>query len=52
MLEVLNYMDSKGFVAFDISGFSRPNGIDLAQVDMLFVPKSSPLRTVFFTFGR
>lgn len=50
MLQVLAYMDEKGFVPLDISGFSRPNGIDLAQIDLLFVPKTSSLRRTFFEF--
>jgi FkbM family methyltransferase len=50
MLDVLRYMDERNFVPLDVSGFSRPNGVDLAQMDILFVPKSSPLRTLFFTF--
>lgn len=50
MLEVLAYMDERGFVPLDISGFSRPNGVDLAQFDVLFAPKSSTLRTAFFEF--
>lgn len=50
MLEVLTYMRERDFVPLDISGFSRPNGVDLAQIDMLFVPSSSNLRTTFFEF--
>lgn len=50
MLEVLRYMDERGFVPLDISGFTRPNGIDLAQIDLLFAPRSSSLRTTFFHF--
>jgi FkbM family methyltransferase len=50
MLDVLAYMDERGFVPLDICGFSRPNGLDLAQIDMLFVPSSSRLRTTFFQF--
>ena len=49
-IDVLKYMDSKGFVPLDIAGLTRPNGVDLAQIDMVFVPQSSPLRTLFFTF--
>jgi FkbM family methyltransferase len=50
LMDVLNHMAERNFTPFDISGFSRPDGIDLAQVDMLFVPISSPLRRQFFTF--
>lgn len=49
-LEVVSYMDARKFVPFDISGYSRPNGIDLAQIDMLFVRADSPLRRTFFEF--
>jgi FkbM family methyltransferase len=50
MLEVLRYMDERGFVPFDLSGWSRPNGIDLVQVDLLFVQRSSSFRQTFFEF--
>lgn len=49
-VEVLNYMDDRAFVPFDISGFSRPNGIDLVQVDLLFARSDSPLRPTFIEF--
>jgi len=49
-LEVLSYMAERDFVPLDISGFSRPNGVDLAQVDFLFTRPASKLRTRFFTF--
>ena len=48
--EVLNYMSEREFVPFDISGMSRPNGIDLAQVDLLFTRSSSTLRNRYFEF--
>jgi len=51
MLDVLTYMNERGFVPLDVSGFSRPNGIDLAQMDLIFAPRASPLRTRFFNFG-
>ena len=51
MLEVLTYMAERDFVPLDVSGFSRPNGIDLAQMDVLFARKASALRPNFFTFG-
>lgn len=50
MLEALRYMADRGFAPLDISSFCRPDGVDLAQVDMLFVPASSPLRRQFFAF--
>jgi FkbM family methyltransferase len=50
LLEVLNYMAHSDFVPFDVSGMSRPNGIDLAQLDLLFTRTSSPLRNRFFEF--
>lgn len=50
LLETVNYMNARGFVPFDFSGFTRPNGRDLVQVDMLFVPNGSALRPEFFTF--
>jgi FkbM family methyltransferase len=52
MLEVLAYMDERGFVPLDLSGFSRPNGVDLAQIDIIFAPRSSSLRTTFFSFNQ
>jgi hypothetical protein len=50
LLEVVSHMDGRGWVPFDLSGFSRPNGQDLAQIDLLFVPRDSPLRQTYFTF--
>ncbi len=50
LLEVVSQMDDRGWVPFDIAGFSRPNGRDLAQIDLLFVPRDSPLRQTYFTF--
>lgn len=50
LLEVLNYMSRADFVPFDISGMTRPNGVDLAQVDLLFTRSSSPLRRKHFEF--
>ena len=48
-LQVINYMDQRGFVPFDVAGMIRPTGAELVQVDMLFVPSwiaftSNPLR--------
>lgn len=49
-LEVIRYMDARGFVPFDIAGATRPNHVDLVQVDLLFVPRLSALRPRFFEF--
>lgn len=44
LLDMLNFMDSKGFQAYDISQFiRRPYDKALYQVDMFFVKKNSPL---------
>jgi FkbM family methyltransferase len=44
MLEVMNYMDSKGFQAYDISQLMRrPFDKALYQIDLLFVKKDSNL---------
>ncbi len=48
-LEVVRYMDERGFVPFDISGESRPTG-HLVQIDMVFVPRDSALRPTRITF--
>lgn len=49
-LEVVTYMDNRNFVPLDISGLSRPNGIDLVQVDLLFARRDSALRPAFIQF--
>lgn len=49
-LETVTHMDGLGFVPHDFSGFSRPGGVDLVQVDILFVRKTSALRPTFFNF--
>jgi FkbM family methyltransferase len=51
MLEVLSYMEQMEFVPLDVSGFSRPNLVDLVQIDVLFVRKSSDLRPTFINFA-
>jgi FkbM family methyltransferase len=44
VLEVLNYMDSKGFQAYDICQFMRrPFDKALFQIDLLFIKKNSSL---------
>lgn len=50
MLEVLQFMDARGFQPFDISGETRPDGMNLVQIDLLFAPSHSPLRKGFFEF--
>lgn len=50
LLDVIRTMDERGFVPVDVSGFSRPNGVDLVQMDLLFVERASPLRTNFVQF--
>lgn len=43
ILEVMNYMDGKGFQAYDICQFMRrPFDKALYQVDLLFIKKGSP----------
>ncbi len=43
--EVVRYMKDRGFVVFDIiGGEQRPLDRSLAQVDLVFVPQSHPLR--------
>ena len=49
LLEVLAFMQDKGFVPLDISGHTRIQG-HLVQVDFLFTPPDSPLRKTFFNF--
>lgn len=49
-LEVLTYMASHDFAPFDVSGLTRPNGVDLAQMDLLFARTGSNLRRKFFEF--
>ena len=50
LLDVLKFMDERDFVPLDVSGFSRPNGVDLVQIDVLFARKDSPLRPGFIAF--
>ena len=49
-IEVLNFMDERGFAVYDIAGFVRPNGCDLVQMDVIFVRKDSVLRPNSFSF--
>lgn len=48
--DVFNFMEERGFVLFDVCGFVRPSPTYLTQIDALFVPRHSNLRTDFFTF--
>ena len=50
LLDVLRFMDEREFVPIDVSGFSRPNGVDLVQADFLFVRRDSPFRPGFINF--
>ncbi len=50
MLEVMSFMDARGFVPFDIAGFIRPNGRDLVQVDLMFARRDSALRPDYFNY--
>jgi FkbM family methyltransferase len=50
-LETVTTMRRHGFVPYDFSGFSRPNGVDLVQVDIVFVREDSNLRPTFFKFS-
>jgi hypothetical protein len=50
-LEVVTYMDERGFVPLDVSGFSRPNLVDLVQVDILFARRDSSLRPASIEFA-
>lgn len=47
---VFNFMEERGFVLFDVCGFIRPKPSYLTQIDVLFVPRDSELRSDFFTF--
>jgi len=49
-LEMISYMDVRGLIPLDISGLTRPNGLDLVQVDILFAKRDSPLRPTFINF--
>jgi FkbM family methyltransferase len=49
-LDVIKYMDQRGFVPLDYSGFIRPNGRNLVQVDILFTNRDSVMRPRFFVF--
>ena len=52
LLDVMRFMNEREFVPVDVSGFSRPNGIDLVQADFLFVRRDSPLRPGFIEFAQ
>ncbi len=48
--EVLVFMEQRGFVMLDLAGRSRIQDY-LVQLDLLFVPRDSPLQKDFFCFG-
>lgn len=48
--DVIVQMAEWGFTPFDFAGFIRPNGIDLVQVDIIFVRTSSALRATHFLY--
>lgn len=50
ILEVLEFMDARGFRPFDISGETRHGGGSLVQIDLLFAPDGSPFLKSFFEF--
>jgi FkbM family methyltransferase len=49
--EIISFMNDNDFAMFDIAGFVRPNGINLVQLDIIFVKSRSPLRPDFFRFS-
>ena len=49
-LQTVTYMDEHDFVPLDYSGFTRVNGRELVQVDILFVKRDSTLRKKSFIF--
>jgi FkbM family methyltransferase len=49
--EVVSFMDNRGFAMYDISGFVRPYGKHLVQIDAIFVRKDSKLRPDKFQFN-
>lgn len=52
LFEVMQFMNEREFTPIDVSGFSRPNGVDLVQADFVFVRRNSPLRSNFIRFER
>ncbi len=50
--ETISFMSDHGFAMFDIAGFVRPNGVNLVQVDIIFVRRHSCLRPDFFNFNK
>jgi FkbM family methyltransferase len=50
--ETISFMNDHGFAIFDVAGFVRPNGVNLVQVDIIFVRNNSRLRPDFFSFNR
>lgn len=50
-LEKIQYMDRRGFVPLEVCGLNRPNGTDLADINIVFARKDSPLRCRWFAFS-
>ena len=48
--EVISFMDQRGFVIFDVSGFVRPADRHLVQMDILFARNASQLRPNSFNY--
>jgi FkbM family methyltransferase len=48
--DVIAFMDEAGFAIFDVAEMTRTNQVDLAQIDLIFVRKTSPLRRDFFRY--
>ena len=47
--EVASYMAERGFLPFEVSGFSRPRDV-LVQIDLLFARAGSMFRPDHFVF--
>ncbi len=48
--EIIAFMAERNFAVYDVTGFVRPFGGHLVQVDLLFVRSSSKLRPDRFAF--
>jgi hypothetical protein len=48
--DVVRFMDETGCAIHDVAELPRTNGADLAQMDLLFVRKTSPMRRDFFAY--
>ena len=49
--QVVAFMEAHGFSIFDVAGFIRPNGVNLVQIDVIFVAKDLKLRPDYFRFN-